>query len=148
MTIEQIITLVNAGYTKQEIANMQAPAQVQQAPAQVPAQVQQAPAQVQQAPTQVPAQVQQAPAQVQQAPAQVQQAPAQVPAQIQQAPAQVQRTIPNQPVNAAGTTDRLLDIIQELQKSNLKLASSQGGTPAETAEDALLSIIQETKGGK
>ena len=141
MTIEQIITLVNAGYTKQEIANMQAPAQVQQAPAQVPAQVQQAPAQVQQAPTQVPAQVQQAPAQVQQA-------PAQVPAQIQQAPAQVQRTIPNQPVNAAGTTDRLLDIIQELQKSNLKLASSQGGTPAETAEDALLSIIQETKGGK
>ena len=121
MTIEQIITLVNAGYTKQEITNMQAPAQVPQAP-QAPTQVPQAP----QAPTQVP----------------------QAPTQVQQVPAQAQAQPLNQPVNAAGTTDRLLDIIQELQRSNLKLASGQGGTPAETAEDALLSIIQETKGGK
>lgn len=125
MTLEQVFTLINAGYTKEEISSFTQPAQtVQQAqPAQAVQQAQ-------------PAQT-------------VQQAqPAQTVQQTQ--PAQtVQQAQPlNQPVNAAGTTERLLNIIEELQRSNLKLASGQGSAPSESAEDALLSIIQETKGDK
>lgn len=60
----------------------------------------------------------------------------------QQVPAQ---TIPGRPVNQADATTPLLNIIDQLQKQNLALASG-GTTKEETSEDILLSMLGETGG--
>lgn len=116
MKIEQIIALANAGFTKDDILKMAQPAVPTQ---QVPAQ----PTVPTQPMTAVPEQL----------------VPA-VPAQ--QVPAQ---TIPGRPVNQADATTPLLNIIDQLQKQNLALASG-GTTKEETSEDILLHMLGETGG--
>ena len=145
MTIEQIIALTTAGFTKDDILAMNGQTQ------QMPVQTQQMPVQNQQMPVQtqqMPVQTQQMPVQTHQNPAQTQQ----IPVQTQQIPVQVQQ-MPNgyyaysgytQNMNQNSQQNDVLDALKNLTRSvqNNNVNMMQNQMPKQvTTEDAIASII-------
>ena len=138
MTIEQIIALTQAGFTKDDIFAMSRQTQ------QMPVQTQQMPAQTQQ----MPAQTQQMPVQTQQMPVQAQQ----MPAQTQQMPVQTQQMLNgyyaysgypqniNQNSQQNDVLDALKNLTRSVQSNNVNMMQNQ--VPKQvTTEDAIASII-------
>ena len=127
MTIEQITALVNAGFTKDEIMAMTAPAQEPAAPAQAQ--------QTAQEPAQEPAQ---------------QTAPAQAQAQLQQMTQQIaQEPAAQQEISLADVIKSNQAVMENISKLTAAVQANairtavqpSGGQPAYTAEQAIAEII-------
>ena len=145
MTIDQIIALTNAGFTKDDILAMSGQSQ------QMSVQTQQMPVQTQQ----MPVQTQQMPVQTQQMPVQTQQMPVQnqqMPVQNQQMPVQNQQMINGyysysgypQNINQNSQQNDVLDALKNLTRSvqNNNVNMMQNQMPKQvTTEDAIASII-------
>ena len=151
MTIEQIITLTQAGFTKDDIFAMSGQNQ------QMPVQTQQMPVHTQQ----IPVQTRQMPVQNQQMPGQNQQ----MPVQTQQIPVRTQQ-MPNGYYAYSGYTqnmnqntqqndvlDALKNLTRSVQNNNVNMMQNQMPKQV-TTEDAIASIINPpnyeglTDGGK
>ena len=152
MTIDQIIALTNAGFTKDDILAMSGQTQ------QMSVQTQQMPVQTQQMPVQtqqMPVQTQQMPVQTQQMPVQTQQMPVQnqqMPVHNQQMPVQNQQMINGyysysgypQNINQNSQQNDVLDALKNLTRSvqNNNVNMMQNQMPKQvTTEDAIASII-------
>ena len=131
MTIEQIISLTKAGFTKDDIIAMSGQTQ------QMPVQTQQMPVQTQQ----MPVQTQQMPVQTQQIPVQTQQ----MPVQTRQTPNgyYVYSGYPqniNQPSQQNDVLDALKNLTRSVQNNNVNMMQNQMPKQV-TTEDAIASII-------
>ena len=144
MTVEQIITLTQAGFTKDDIIAMSGQNK------QMPVQNQHMPVQNQQ----MPVQTQQMPVQTQQMPVQTQQ----MPVQTQQMPVQTQQTPPyqqmingyyaysgypqniNQQSQQNDVLDALKNLTRSVQNNNVNMMQNKMLKQA-TTEDAIASII-------
>ena len=131
MTIEQVIELTKAGFTKDDIIAMSGHTQ------QIPVQTQQMSVQTQQ----MPVQTQQIPVQTQQIPVQTQQ----IPAQTQQMPngyyaySGYPQNI-NQPSQQNDVLDALKNLTRSVQSNNVNMMQNQ--VPKQvTTEEAIASII-------
>ena len=147
MTYQDIINLVAAGFTKNDIASMAQQAQPQQA--QHVQQVQQAPPQqvqhvqqVQQAPPQQVQQVQQAPPQQVQ---QVQQAPPQQVQQVQQAPPQQVQQVQQVQPQPTQTEADMLAIIQRINASQAGLDIPPARTSSDILSDHLMEMFDSNR---
>ena len=129
MTIEQIITLTQAGFTRDDIIAMSGQNQ------QMPVQNQQMPVQNQQ----MPVQNQQMPVQTQQMPVQTQQMPVQN-QQMQTPP--YQQMINGYPQNSQqnDVLDALKNLTRSVQNNNVNMMQNQMPKQV-TTEDAIASII-------
>jgi hypothetical protein len=149
MTIEQIIALTQAGFTKDDILAMNVQTQ------QMPVQTQHMPVQNQQMPVQnqqMPVQTQQMPVQTQQMPVQTQQMPVQK-QQMQTPPSLPYQQMPNgyysysgypQNINQNSQQNDVLDALKNLTRSvqNNNVNMMQNQMPKQvTTEDAIASII-------
>ena len=142
MTIEQIIALTQAGFTKDDILAMNVQTQ------QMPVQTQQMPVQTQH----MPVQNQQMPVQTQQMPVQTQQMPVQN-QQMQTPPLPPYQQMPNgyysysgypQNINQNSQQNDVLDALKNLTRSvqNNNVNMMQNQMPKQvTTEDAIASII-------
>ena len=149
MTIEQIIALTQAGFTKDDILAMNVQTQ------QMPVQTQHMPVQNQQMPVQnqqMPVQTQQMPVQTQQMPVQTQQMPVQN-QQMQTPPSLTYQQMPSgyysysgypQNINQNSQQNDVLDALKNLTRSvqNNNVNMMQNQMPKQvTTEDAVASII-------